>query len=186
MRKRLMLGVAALAALSMTPVFAGGDKDAALAANGKSFDLVSTVNGESGFKVFGLDKAVTYRAVIDDDNDTSDAAITTEKNNIKIVAGASNKAAGAGNDFSVTASATPLSYDGCKTPMGYTLYVDDAGTEVKKDHGAESIDIMTVSSGGTATVVQKTLAAAITQADYDTASQGSYRATITFTVAAGS
>ena len=55
MRKRLMLGVAALAALSMTPVFAGGDKDAALAANGKSFDLVSTVNGESGFKVFGLD-----------------------------------------------------------------------------------------------------------------------------------
>lgn len=69
--------------------------------------------------------------------------------------------------------------------MGYTLYVDDAGTEVKKDHGAESIDIMTVSSGGTATVVQKTLAA-ITQADYDTASQGSYRATITFTVAAGS
>ena len=70
--------------------------------------------------------------------------------------------------------------------MGYTLYVDDAGTEAKKDHGAESIDIMTVSSGGTATVVQKTLAAAITQADYDTASQGSYRATITFTVAAGS
>jgi len=27
-----MLGIAALAALSMTPVFAGGDKDAALAA----------------------------------------------------------------------------------------------------------------------------------------------------------
>lgn len=164
-----------LAVLAVAAGFAFADEA------GKNFKLTTTVADQTAFKVAGPTADVSdYAKIVALAVDYSDAPVTTAKTNIKTVAAATNKKAG--NDVTVTASATPLTCADTSTPMGYTLSVGSVDTVVDKGATKDNIAILDITSDGTQAYASKVLAAQVNATDFAAAAAGSYAATITFTV----
>lgn len=165
-----------LAVLAVAAGFAFADEAS------KSFRLTTEVKKQTAFKVAAADADVTtFAKVIALTPNYDDAPVSTTKANIKTVAAATNMKAG--NDVTVTASATPLTCADTTTPMGYTLFVGSDATVVKKDATTNDIAILDITSNGTQAFASKVLAAQVDDADFAAAAAGKYFATITFMVA---